>query len=336
MTFPALLELLLDREDLTFEQAKETMDLLMAGGLEESQIGGLLIALRAKGASAHELAGFASAMREHSVGLGVAFPNLVDTCGTGGGPTTFNLSTGAAILAAAAGAKVAKHGNRAVTSRCGSADVLEALGVGLRSEPELLAKTLESVGIVFLFAPNHHPAMKAVGPARKALGIRTVFNQLGPLSNPAGASRQLVGVYDLSMLQPMADALNLLGAERALVVHSEEGMDEISPSGRTFARELVDGRVVKREFTPGDFGIDSVPFESLTAGRDIESSSAQLLEALSNPRSPRSMAIVPNAAAALYLAGVAESMDEGGMLARHAVESGKALQTLQELVTWTS
>lgn len=336
MTFPALLELLLDGEDLTLEQARETMNTLMSGGMQDSQIGGLLIALRSKGTSAQELAGFASAMRENSVGLGATTPNLVDTCGTGGGPTTFNLSTGAAILAAAAGAKVAKHGNRAVTSRCGSADVLEALGVGLGAEPELLAKVLERVGIVFLFAPNHHPSMRFVGPARKALGVRTVFNQLGPLANPAGARRQLIGVYDFSMLTPMAEALKLLGAERALVVHSEEGMDEISPCGRTFAAELLDGRVSKREFTPGDFGIDAVPFESLTAGKDVESSSALLIEALSDPSSPRSTALVPNAAAALYLAEVATSLQEGAALARRAIVEGRAMQTLQELVTWTS
>jgi len=336
MTFPALLELLLNGTDLTFEQAGETMDALMAGGMEDAQVGGFLIAMRAKGATAQELAGFASAMTGHSVRLGQDYPNLVDTCGTGGGPSTFNLSTGAAILAAAAGAKVAKHGNRAVTSRCGSADVLEALGVGLGAEPELLLKTLERVGIVFLFAPNHHPAMRFAGPARKALGVRTVFNQLGPLSNPAGAKRQLVGVYDLSMLVPMAEALNILGAEKAFVVHSEEGMDEISPSGRTFVAELSDGRVTRRELCPADFGMEPVPFESLTAGRDIDSSSSQLLEALSDPKSPRSMAIVPNAAAALYLAGVAPTLIECASLAREAVANGAALRTLKELVAWTS
>lgn len=336
MTFPALMELLLDGEDLSTEQAREAMDTLMSGGLEDAQIGGFLIAMRAKGATAHELAGFAATMREHAVGLGASFPNLVDTCGTGGGPTTFNLSTAAAIVAASGGAKVAKHGNRAVTSRCGSADVLEALGVGLGTEPELLLKVLESAGIVFLFAPSHHPAMKYAGPARKALGVRTVFNQLGPLANPAGASRQLVGVYDYSMIEPMAEALALLGAERAFVVHSEEGMDEISPCGRTFVAELTEGRVVKRELTPKDFGLDPIPFHALAAGKDVDESAAQLVEAISDPESPKSTALLPNAATALVLAGIVETFPEGATMARDAIASGAAVRTLQELVTWTS
>jgi anthranilate phosphoribosyltransferase len=336
VTFPALLEKLIQGADLTRHEANEVMRSLMSGAFEDAQTGALLTAMRIKGARPEELAGFAEVMRENASGLAATHPDLVDTCGTGGGPATFNLSTAAAIVAAAAGAKVAKHGNRAVTSNCGSADVLEALGVGLNSDPEQLLKVLENVGIVFLFAPNHHPAMKHVGPARKALGVRTVFNQLGPLANPAGAKRQLVGVYGAQMVRPMAEALLLLGAERAFVVHGDMGMDEVSPCGKTLAAEVVGGEVRDIVLTPRSFGLDPLPFESLAAGKDAKENAKILKEAVTKPDSPRSQAVLPNAAVALLLAGVATDLKDGAERAREAVKLGQAANVLKELVTWTS
>jgi anthranilate phosphoribosyltransferase len=331
-----MLEGLLQGRHLSRQEATETMRALMSGGWEGSQIGAFLVALRAKTATAEELAGFAEVLREHATRVEHTFPGLVDTCGTGGGPPTFNLSTGAAIVAAAAGAKIAKHGNRAVTSRCGSADVLEALGVGLGSDPEQVLKCLENVGIAFLFAPNHHPAMRHVGPARKAIGVRTVFNQLGPLANPAGAKRQLVGVYDPAMLAPMAEALSLLGAERAYVVHSEEGMDEVSPCGRTFVALVAGGSVAKTELVPRDFGLDELAASALEPAQDAEGNAAILREALEDAASPRAQALLPNAAVALTLAGLAEDFSMGAQLARAAIEDGRASSTLKELALWTS
>ncbi len=336
MTFPSLLESLIEGTDLTRQEANDVMRLLMAGELEDAQIGAFLVAMRIKGARAQELAGFAEVMRENATGLGSQHPTLIDTCGTGGGPATFNLSTGAAIVAAAAGAKVAKHGNRAVTSQCGSADVLEALGVGLGSDPEQLLKTLDQVGIVFLFAPNHHPAMRHVGPVRKAIGVRTVFNQLGPLANPAGAKRQLIGVYDPGMVRPMAEALALLGAERAYVVHGDMGMDEVSPCGKTLVAEVYGGEVKDAVLTPRSFGLDPIPFEALAAGTDAKTNAKMLKEALSKADSARAVALLPNAAVALLLAGVATDLQDGADKAREAIRSGKALNTLKELATWTS
>lgn len=336
MTFPALLEGLVAGKDLTRDEAGEAMRSLMSGEMQDAQIGALLVALRIKGAKPAELAGFAEVMREHATGLGALHPNLVDTCGTGGGPATFNLSTAAAIVAAAAGAKVAKHGNRAVTSKCGSADVLEALGVGLGADPEQLLKVLDAVGIVFLFAPNHHPAMKHVGPARKAIGVRTVFNQLGPLANPAGAKRQLIGVYEPGLVRPMAEALALLGAERAFVVHGDQGLDEVSPCGKTLVAEVVNGEVRDAVFTPRSFGLEALPFEALSAGESPKENARLLKEAITRPDSPRCAAMLPNASVALLLAGVATDLADGVEKAREAVSSGKAMKTLKELATWTS
>jgi anthranilate phosphoribosyltransferase len=295
-----------------------------------------LVALRMKGVNAAELAGFAEVLREHAVSLSHGFPRLVDTCGTGGGPPTFNISTGTAIVAAAAGAKVAKHGNRAVTSKCGSADVLEALGVRLGGEPEQLLSTLENIGIVFLFAPNHHPAMKSVGPARKALGVRTVFNQLGPLANPAGAKRQLVGVYDPGLVRPMAEALVLLGSEHSFVVHGEGGLDEVSPCGSTMIAEVVGGEVREGVLTPQSFGLVALPNEALLPGTDAEANARILKEALTDHESLRAQALLPNAAVALLLAGVAMDLRDGAERAREAIKSGAAERTLMELVSWTS
>jgi len=227
MALAPVLESLIARRELVPEEARSLITRLMDPETQDAAIAGVLVALRCKGVTGRELAAFASVLRDQSLGLSHEFPTLVDTCGTGGGRPSFNLSTGAAIVAAAAGARVAKHGNRAVTSACGSADVLEALGVVLHAEPEHLVHVLERTGIAFLFAPQHHPGVRHVGAARKALGVRTVFNLLGPLANPAGAKRQLIGVYEAALIRPVAEALQLLGCEHGLVVHGEDALDEI-------------------------------------------------------------------------------------------------------------
>lgn len=337
MTFPETLAALLEGRDLGREESTRLMGSILEGGLAEAQIGGLLVAIQAKGgASAQELAGFASAMRASAKPMDTGIADLVDTCGTGGGPSTINLSTGAAIVAAAAGAKIAKHGNRAVTSRCGSADVLEALGVRLDVPMERLQEGLSTIGIAFLFAPNHHPAMRHVGPARKSLGVRTVFNQLGPLTNPAGASRQMVGVFKRDLLEPMAQALRLLGTQHAFVVHSEEGMDEVSPSGRTNAIEVQNGACSPTQWTPADFGIESVAFSEIAAGESQATAAESLRSALSGEDSSKARALVPNTAVALVLAGVAKDVSSGAAIAMRAINSGAAIAKLEELVQWTS
>ncbi|MBS1722205.1 MAG: anthranilate phosphoribosyltransferase [Armatimonadetes bacterium] len=331
MSLRPLLAKLMQGADLTREEAKGLMQILAEGAFEPAQVGGLLVAMQVKGATAGELAGLAEALRERALALDHEFPNLVDTCGTGGGKTTFNLSTGAAIIAAAAGAKVAKHGNRSVTSSCGSADVLESLGVSFTSDPERLAHLLAQVGIVFLFAPHHHGSMKAVGPVRKALEVRTVFNQLGPLANPAGARRQLVGVYDAALIKPMAEALALLGAEHAFVVHSEDGMDEVSPCAPTRFAEVKSGRVTIGAFNPSDFGLRDVPESALRPCETIADSAAALREALAF-EGARGFALVPSAAVALLLAGAAGTLEQAAGLATEAMRSGAATSTLRQFV----
>lgn len=335
MAFAPVLEALIARCDLDPDGARALIGRLMDPDSDDAAIAGVLIALRCKGVTGTELAAFASVLRERSLGLSHEYPTLVDTCGTGGGRPSFNLSTGAAIVAAAAGARVAKHGNRAVTSSCGSADVLEALGVVLHADPEHLAHVLERTGIAFLFAPLHHPGVKHVGAARKALGVRTVFNLLGPLANPAGAKRQLIGVYDAALMRPMAEALRDLGCEHGLVVHGGDALDEISPCAPTRAIAVRPDELVDIELTPEDFGIAPISTADTLPGSDLAENAALLREALSEPKSPRSHALLPNAGAALVLAGVADSWMAGGALARKTVESGAALALLDELVSLT-
>ncbi|MCW5942148.1 MAG: anthranilate phosphoribosyltransferase [Fimbriimonadaceae bacterium] len=331
MDFPSALHQIGERRDLSRDNARELMAWVMDGFATEAQIGGLLIALRMKGVNAAELAGFAEAMRARASRIESRFDKLVDTCGTGGGKPTFNVSTGAAILAAAVGAKVAKHGNRAVTGVCGSADVLEALGVRLTDDPEKLSALLNRVGFVFLFAPSHHPAMRHVGKARRELGVRTVFNQLGPLANPAGATRQLIGVYDPALLRPTAEALLLLGVERAMVVHGEDGIDEISPVAPTRVMEIREGRLTERVLKPEDFGVRATEPNDLLPGTDAESNAEILKEALYNVESPRCAAIIPSAAAAIWLGGEAANLQEAAVKARNAVRNGFAMTKLEAL-----
>lgn len=335
MNRAGLLDRILLGKELGWAEAQGLMRALMSGEAEDAWIAGVLVALRAKGVTGNELAAFADVMRSHALQLSSQHPNLVDTCGTGGGRATFNLSTAAAFVAAAAGAKVAKHGNRAVTSTCGSADVLGELGVSLLADPELLRHLLDSTGIVFLFAPHHHPAMRHVGAARKALGIRTVFNQLGPLSNPAGAKRQLIGVYQADLLVPMGEALARLGCEHALVVHGEDGMDEISPCAPTQYVEVKGERLSEGRFEPRDFGFEPLAFEDLAQGSTLAANAELLRRALTDSQSPLAFAVRPNAAAALYLAGMG-SIAECAELAASTISEGKAACKLEQVIEVSS
>ena len=308
---------------------------LTSGEAPDAQIGGFLVALRAKGVTSSELAAFAQVLRERAAALTHEHKDLVDTCGTGGGRPSFNISTAAAIVAASAGARIAKHGNRGVTSACGSADVLEALEVNIQLPIERQTQVLNEAGIVFMFAPAHHPAMRHVGPARKALGLRTVFNQLGPLANPAGARRQLIGVYEQAMVRPMAEALVRLGVERALVVHGEDGLDEISPSKPTRYAKVVGGQLTEGRWTPGDFGLKELSEAHLDPGESVAANAAILREAISVASSPRSAAVLPSAAAALWLAGLVEDLPRGARMAREAIATGAAARKLQQLAGLT-
>jgi anthranilate phosphoribosyltransferase len=333
MDFPTLLAPLAEGKDLAPDQAEALMDYLMGGEATAAQIGGALMALRVKGTTTAELAAFARVLRRHAATLRHEYDDLVDTCGTGGGRPSFNISTAAAVAASAAGVRIAKHGNRAVTSRCGSADVLEALGVRLEADPERLLHLLDTVGLVFLFAPHHHPAMRHVGPARRELGVRTVFNQLGPLANPACASRQLIGVYEPGLMRSMGEALRVLGTRRALIVHGRDGLDEISPVADTEYVKVWDGQVTSGRLSVKDFGLDAVPEDALAPGETAEENAAILREALEDPSSPRSRAILPSAAAAIWLGGQAENLPSATERAREAVASGAAARKLGELIS---
>ncbi len=332
MDLGAVIESILRHEELSSTVADEVMAALMEGEVSDVQTAGFLTALRAKGTTGRELAAFAHAMRSRAVSIPSPPENLIDTCGTGGGIPSFNISTGAAIVAAAAGVKVAKHGNRAMTSKCGSADVLEALGVKLIDDPVRLSEILNEVGIAFLFAPSHYPAMRHVAPVRRALGVRTVFNQLGPLLNPAGAVGQIIGVYDPALGPAMAEAAQLLGVKRVWIVHGTDGMDELSPCASSEVWSQDGYRTLSSE----DFGLSRVSHDALTPGSDATSSAEILKEAISDIDSPRAPAILPSAAAAIHLAGLAESLHEAGEMARAAIAHGGAKDKLEQLIQATN
>lgn len=331
MTVREALEKCLHHENLTSEEAQRVMSQLMLGEVHHGLIGGFLTAMQMKGLTGAELAGFVNGMRHHSLQYDFNVPNLVDTCGTGGGRATFNVSTGAAILAAACGAKVAKHGNRAMTSKCGSADVLEALGVPIEGDLDSQQKRMEENGLVFLFAPTHHPAMRHVAPVRKELGFRTFFNLIGPLANPANANRQVIGVYDEKALPIMAEALRILGTDHAYVVHGGDGMDEVSPSASTKYVEVKGEKITEGTWSPADFGIAPLPDEALTHGEDAYENAEILRTALTDAGSLRSQAILPTTAVTLVLAGVAGSLEEAAATAQNAIATGAAQDLLNRL-----
>lgn len=318
-------------EDLDRDSMYEVFCHVMDGKTTDVQKSALLIALRMKGETVEEITGAAIAMRERVTPLDVDRAHLVDTCGTGGdGRGTFNISTVAAIVAAAAGAHVAKHGNRAVSSSCGSADVLSELGVNIDIDAPRMAQILRRTGISFLFAPKLHPAMSAVASVRRELGVRTIFNALGPLTNPAFARRQVLGVYSDHLVDVVAHVLLALGAEHAMVVHSRDGLDELSVSANTHVCEVRDGEVRSYEFSPAEGGVGMHKLEEL-AGGDVKTNAAIARSVLEGKSGAVQDVVVLNAGAALYVAGSAESVRDGVALARQAILSGRALAKLEEL-----
>jgi len=307
----------------------------MAGEATPAQIGAFLVALRMKGETADEIAGCAEAMREHVLVVRPARTDLVDTAGTGGdGARTFNISTAAALVAAAAGAGVAKHGNRAVSSSSGSADVLEALGFNLELPPETIARSIDELGFGFLFAPTHHPAMRHAAPVRRELATRTVFNVLGPLTNPAGARAQVVGVYAPELVPTIADVLARLGAERAFVVHGAAGVDELSPAGPNLVCEVANGQVRRREIDPLDLGIDRCAPEELGGG-DPADNAETIRSIFSGAEGGKRDAVLLNAAGAIAAGGLARDLGEGVGLAREAIDSGAAGERLEALIAFS-
>jgi anthranilate phosphoribosyltransferase len=322
---------LIDGQDLGRDQARQVMEQIMTGQATPAQIGAFLVALRCKGETTEEIAGCAEVMREKATPIRTRRHPVIDTCGTGGdGSGTFNISTTVAFVAAGAGLCVAKHGNRAMSSRCGSADVLQELGVNIEAGPERVSRCLDEAGIGFLFAPLLHGAMKhAVGP-RREIGVRTVFNILGPLTNPAGARRQLLGVYETHLAAKLAGVLGLLGSERALVVHGADGLDEVSISGPTRVAQLDDGQVHTWQIQPEDVGLAVHPRESLRGGTAAENARI-LLEVLDGRPGPPRDVVLLNGAAALLAGGVAVDLFEGLSRAREAIDSGRARQALEAL-----
>ncbi|MEZ5332355.1 MAG: anthranilate phosphoribosyltransferase [Thermoanaerobaculia bacterium] len=330
----ALLGRVMSGEDLARGEMEELVGLLMDGAVDERVTAALLVALAMKGESVAELAGAAAAMRRRVVAIPHSRPDAVDTCGTGGdGRGTFNISTAAALVAAAAGAAVAKHGNRSVSSRSGSADVLEALGVRIETGAQEAGRCLDAIGIAFLFAPGLHPAMRAVMPVRRALATRTLFNLLGPLTNPAGARRQVLGVYAADRVEIVARALAELGTDHALVVHGSDGLDEITISGPTMVAEARDGRVRVLQVEPRDFGVERAPTESLRGGGPADNAAA-LRRVLAGEPGPLRDVTVVNAAAALVAAGVAADWRDGAERAALALDEGAAEARLEALVAF--
>jgi anthranilate phosphoribosyltransferase len=322
-------------DHLTADHAAAVLAEVMEGRAEEVQTGAFLIALRAKGETVPELIGLARTMRSLAAPVSTARADLVDTAGTGGGPSTFNVSTTAALVAAGAGCAVAKHGNRSNTSRCGSAELLEALGVNIELTPEQVGRCIDEIGFGFMFAPRHHAAMAHVAPVRKALGVRTIFNFLGPLTNPAGARRQLLGVSDRHYQETIAEALLGLGSERALVVTAEDGVDELSTAARTRVIEVADGRTAEWFAEPGEYGLPPGKLEDV-AGGSPEENAAATRAVLGGEGGPRRDLALLNAGAAIYVGGRAASMEEGVARAGEAVDGGAVLGLLDRLVAATA
>jgi anthranilate phosphoribosyltransferase len=329
--FSELIEKLGRREDLSTAEAAAAMAAIMRGEAAPAQIAGLLIGLSMKGERPAELVGFARTMRAEAVPLR-ASGEVFDTCGTGGDRSgTFNISTAAALVLAACGVRVAKHGNRSVSSRCGSADVLEALGVAVTASPATVERCLEDVGVAFLFAPTFHPAMRHAGQARRDLGVRTAFNLLGPLTNPAGPARQIVGVPRPELTELLARALLLLGSERAWVVHGADGLDELSTTGYTKVSECRAGSVQTFYVHPSDYGLGKTSVDALRGG-DAARNAAMVTEVLDGAPGPARDVVLLNAGAALFVAGRARSVQEGITRAADAIDRGDAKRVLDRLV----
>ncbi len=332
MDMPAAIKAVTERRDLSRREMQSVMTTIMTGEATPAQIGGFLIGLRMKGETIDEITAAATVMRDLATGVNVSGDHVVDIVGTGGdGTSTFNVSTASCFVVAAAGGKVAKHGNRSVSSKSGSADLLEAAGVNLDITPEQVARCVNEVGVGFMFAPKHHGAMKhAIGP-RKEMGVRTIFNVLGPLTNPAGAPNQLLGVFSKDLVEPLARVLGNLGSNHVLVVHAEDGMDEISIGAPTFVAELKGGDVMTYTVKPEDFGIERSDISLLKvddAGQSLE----VIKGVLANREGPARDIVMLNSGAALYVAGLADSLKAGVEKAREIIASGAALAKLDELV----
>jgi anthranilate phosphoribosyltransferase len=345
MLLESLHKLANHRQDLTREEARAVMGEVLQGKATDAQIAALLVALHMKGETVEEIVGFAEAIREAASSLhqegetldvsGTEREALVDTCGTGGDASdTFNISTATALVVAGANVRVAKHGNRGATSKCGSADVVEALGVNLNMPPGRLAECLNTVGIAFLYAPVMHSATKYVHPARRELRLRTVFNLLGPLTNPAGASAQVVGVYAQSLVEKLAQALKLLGLRRALVVHGADGLDEITITGPTHVGELRDGWVKTYQITPEEFGLERAPLSAISGG-DVKQNALIIRDLLEGKRDARRDVVALNAAASLVAAAKADSIAEALPMAQASIDSRAAMRKLDALVAFT-
>ena len=318
--------------DLGRARTRAVMEQIMSGQATDAQIGAFLVALRIKGETIDEIVGCAEVMREKATPITTTSLDLIDTCGTGGDASgTFNISTTVAFVACGAGLSVAKHGNRSISSQCGSADVLAALGVNVEASPEKVGECIDEVGIGFLFAVALHGAMKhAVGP-RRELATRTVFNILGPLTNPAGAKRQLIGVFDGALTEALAGVLHELGSDQALVVHGSDGLDEITLTGPTQVSELRDGQISTRQIHPGDFGLQTVSAEALKGG-DADYNARVLRGVLDGEEGPQRDVVLLNSAAAIVVGGLAEDITAGLEVARESIDSGKARQALDRLV----
>ncbi|MDG1444293.1 MAG: anthranilate phosphoribosyltransferase [Pseudomonadales bacterium] len=334
MDMPTAIDKVIQREDLAHDEMIAIMRIIMSGQATDAQIGGFLVGLRMKGETVNEIVAAVTVMRELVTPVDVANTNLVDTCGTGGsGSNKFNVSTASAFVAAAAGVKVAKHGNRGASSKSGSADLLEAAGASIMLSPAQVALSIKETGVGFLFALNHHGAMKhAIGP-RKEMIVRTIFNLLGPLTNPAGAKRQLIGVYDAKWTRPVAEVLQALGSEHVLVVHSNDGLDEISISAPTQVAELKDGAISEYEISPDTFGLSMTPLEELVVA-DSQQSLGKVNEALSG-KGGASDIVAMNAGAAIYVSGQTKSLAAGVEMARDAIGAGLAKERLKDFVEFT-
>lgn len=331
-----VIERLIVGESLSADEAEAALDLVMRGGASEIQTTALLVALRGKGETRAEIAGLVRAMRSHAEPLHVTRGDLVDTAGTGGGTTTFNVSTAAALVAAGAGAAVAKHGNRSATSQCGSADVLEALGVRIDVDPRTTAEAIDEIGFGFMFAPRYHPAMRYVAPIRQGLKVHTTFNVLGPLTNPAGARRQVVGIGDASRVPLIAEALLDLGVDHAWVLRSEDGLDELSIAATSRVIEVKDGELRRFKVNPEEAGVARRDALAGLEGGSPGENAETVRRVLAAEPGPARDIVVLNAAAALVVAGKAQTLAEGGELAAAAIDDGRAAQVLERLTAATT
>jgi anthranilate phosphoribosyltransferase len=339
MDIKQALAVVIEGKHLNTEEMTAVMQQIMTGEATPAQIGGFLVALRLKGETLDEITGAAQVMRNLAAKVDIDAPNLVDTCGTGGdGANLFNVSTASAFVVAAAGGRVAKHGNRSVSSSTGSADVLEAAGVALDLTPEQVARCVDAIGVGFMFAPAHHSAMKhAIGP-RRELGLRTIFNMLGPMTNPAGVKRQVIGVFSKVLCAPMAEVLGRLGSEHVMVVHADDGLDEITLATSSHVAELKDGVVTEYSIKPEDFAIDSQPLSGLGVESAVESL-ALIHDALgkrSTDEAQKAADIIAlNAGAAIYVSGVADSLKQGVAMAQDAISTGLAREKINELAAFS-